>query len=87
MPKDLKYTFQTNWAKWMLMTSRRTSSPRKPINSFLFIRVTISPDRSYKEQISRRSSISMVVLGEVQRLGFNKIDVHVRMKRIFVLQK
>jgi hypothetical protein len=52
------------------------------VKSFKFLGVIIAQDGSYKEHILKRRSMFMSGMGEVQRLGFNKMDTPVKMKKL-----
>jgi hypothetical protein len=77
--------------KWMLFGSPKSilsenvcvnGEKLEKVNSFKFLGVTICQDGSYNEHIEKRKSLFLNGLGEVRRLGFDKKDVPIKMKKL-----
>jgi hypothetical protein len=77
--------------KWMLFgkpnsvldeSVRVNGELLEKVKSFKFLGVTICQDGSFTEHIEKRKSLFLNSMGEVRRLGFNKKDVPLRMKKL-----
>jgi hypothetical protein len=77
--------------KWMLFGEPKSNLNEEirvngtileKVNSFKFLGVIIEDNGSHKEHISKRRSLFMTGLGEIQRLGFSRKDIPVKMKKI-----
>jgi hypothetical protein len=77
--------------KWMLFGEPRSiiqeevkvnGSVIEKVTSFKFLGVIIAQDGSCKDHLLKRRSMFMAGLGEVQRLGFNRSDIPVKMKTL-----
>ena len=52
------------------------------VSSFKFLGVIISQDSTFAEHVSKRKALFASGLGEIQRLGFNKREIPVKMKKV-----
>jgi hypothetical protein len=77
--------------KWMLLGQPRSVVEEtvkvngvtlEKLNTFKFLGVIIDSKGCFKEHLAKRKSLFLTGLGEVQRLGFNKRQIPVKLKKV-----